>query len=92
MLRSLGASVRGYIPNRFEEGYGLNTDALDSLQKEGVRLVITVDCGARSLPEAAHARKIGLDLIITDHHSPHCRAARVPGADQSQAARRYLPR
>ena len=70
VLRSLNASVRGYIPNRFEEGYGLNTDALDGLKKEGVSLVITVDCGARSLPEAAHARKIGLDLIITDHHSP----------------------
>lgn len=70
VLRSMGAQVRGYIPNRFDEGYGLNMDALDGLQREGVRLVITVDCGARSLPEAAHAHKIGLDMIITDHHSP----------------------
>jgi single-stranded-DNA-specific exonuclease len=69
-LGSLGADVHGYIPNRFEEGYGLNTEALDSLRAEGVGLVITVDCGMRSPHEVDHARRIGLDLIITDHHSP----------------------
>jgi len=69
-LRQLGANVIGYIPNRFEEGYGLNTDALDTLKESGIRLVITVDCGIRSPAEAEHARKIGLDLIITDHHHP----------------------
>lgn len=69
-LKALGMQARGYIPNRFEEGYGLNNDALTTLQQEGVRLVITVDCGIRSPEEAAHARRIGLDLIITDHHQP----------------------
>ena len=69
-LRALGGNVRGYIPNRFEEGYGLNNDALDALKADGVRLVITVDCGIRSPSEASHARDIGLDLIITDHHHP----------------------
>ncbi|MBN1303511.1 MAG: single-stranded-DNA-specific exonuclease RecJ [Anaerolineales bacterium] len=69
-LKSAGAQVRGYIPNRFDEGYGLNTEALDSLANEGVRLVITVDCGIRSPEEAAHAKKAGLDLIISDHHHP----------------------
>jgi len=69
-FQSIGASVRGYIPNRFEEGYGLNIDALDLLKNEGASLVITVDCGIRSLLEADHARKIGLDLIISDHHQP----------------------
>lgn len=69
-LGKLGADVRGYIPNRFEEGYGLNIEALDSLRAQGVRLVITVDCGMRSPREIEHARRIGLDLIITDHHSP----------------------
>ncbi|OGO38919.1 MAG: single-stranded-DNA-specific exonuclease RecJ [Chloroflexi bacterium RBG_16_57_11] len=69
-LGGLGADVRGYIPNRFDEGYGLNIDALTSLREAGVRLVITVDCGMRSLREVNHARQIGLDLIITDHHSP----------------------
>jgi len=69
-LQKLGADVRGYIPNRFDEGYGLNTDALDSLKADGVKLVITVDCGIRSPDEALHARSIGLDLIISDHHHP----------------------
>ncbi|MGH7809166.1 MAG: single-stranded-DNA-specific exonuclease RecJ, partial [Candidatus Binatia bacterium] len=69
-LEGLGARVRGYIPNRFDEGYGLNPDALDSLKTDGVKLVITVDCGIRSPDEAGHARDIGLDLIISDHHHP----------------------
>jgi len=69
-LQKLGASVRGYIPNRFDEGYGLNKDALDSLKADGVKLVITVDCGIRSPDEALHARTIGLDLVISDHHHP----------------------
>src|SRR6266508_694235 len=69
-LRGLNADVRGYIPNRFEEGYGLNKDALDSLKANGVKLVITVDCGIRSHDEALHARNIDLDLVISDHHHP----------------------
>lgn len=69
-LKLLGGTVRGYIPNRFEEGYGLNNNALEELKADGVTLVITVDCGIRSPNEAAHARTLGLDLIISDHHHP----------------------
>jgi single-stranded-DNA-specific exonuclease len=69
-LRTLGADVRGYIPNRFEEGYGLNKEALSALKEGGVGLIISVDCGIRSPDEAAHAKAIGLDLIISDHHHP----------------------
>ena len=69
-LQALGGNARPYIPRRFDEGYGLNTDALDSLKAGAVELVITVDCGIRSPDEAAHARSIGLDMIITDHHQP----------------------
>ena len=69
-LQIQGANVIGYIPNRFEEGYGLNIKALESLRNDGITLVITVDCGIRSLEEANHAKKIGLDLIISDHHHP----------------------
>ena len=69
-LGAFGADVRGYIPNRFEEGYGLNKEALDTLKADGVKLVITVDCGIRSPEEALHAQTIGLDLIISDHHHP----------------------
>ena len=70
VLRALNANVGAYIPNRFDEGYGLNMDALSQLSKEGVNLVITVDCGIRSVDEVAHARDLGLALIITDHHHP----------------------
>ena len=69
-LTYFNANVRGYIPNRFEEGYGLNNNALDELKANGVKLVITVDCGIRSPSEALHARTQGLDLIISDHHHP----------------------
>jgi single-stranded-DNA-specific exonuclease len=69
-LVALGGTARGYIPNRFDEGYGLNNEALNSLNGEGVRLVISVDCGIRSPDEAAYAKELGLDLIITDHHQP----------------------
>ena len=69
-LGALGANVRGYIPNRFDEGYGLNKEALDTLKADGVKLVLTVDCGIRSPDEALHAQAIGLDLIISDHHHP----------------------
>jgi single-stranded-DNA-specific exonuclease len=76
-LKALGANVREYIPNRFEEGYGLNREALLSLHEGGVRLVITVDCGIRSPDEGETAAEIGLDLIITDHHHPGERLPRA---------------
>ena len=69
-FKPLGARVRAYIPNRFDEGYGLNREALETLKEEGTDLVITVDCGIRSPAEAEYARQIGLDLIISDHHHP----------------------
>ena len=69
-LNSLGASVEGYIPSRFEEGYGINKEALKGLRSKGVALVISVDCGIRSPDEARYARELGLDLIISDHHHP----------------------
>lgn len=69
-LEAYHAVVKGYIPHRFDEGYGLNNEALDALKAEGVKLVITVDCGIRSDIEAFHAREINLDLIISDHHHP----------------------
>lgn len=68
-LRALGADVRPYIPHRVDEGYGLNTEALDELADQGVRLIITVDCGIRAVEEVAHAMQRGLRVIVTDHHS-----------------------
>ena len=69
-LRTLGAEVREYIPNRFDEGYGLNLEAMRTLYEEGANLIITVDCGIRSWDEADYSRSVGMDLIITDHHYP----------------------
>ena len=68
-LRALGAIVAPYIPDRVDEGYGLNTDALDNLSARGADLIITVDCGIRSSDEVAYGNALGLDIIVTDHHS-----------------------
>ena len=67
-LSALGAQVRPYIPSRVDEGYGLNIEALRELYRQGVRLVVTVDCGIRSIDEVEKASR-GLDLIVTDHHT-----------------------
>src|SRR5687767_1424622 len=69
-LELLGADVVHFIPERLRDGYGLQTPALDRLHADGVRLVISVDCGIRAADAARHATALGLDLIITDHHEP----------------------
>ena len=67
-LRRRGANVVSYIPGRLEEGYGLNPIAIDQLHKEGVKLIITVDCGITAVEEAQLCKERGIDLVITDHH------------------------
>lgn len=69
-LNSLGVDPYIYIPNRFDEGYGLNEEAIQTLAEEGINLVITVDCGIRSIREVVLAVESGMDMIITDHHQP----------------------
>jgi single-stranded-DNA-specific exonuclease len=69
-LVSLGLEPHIYIPNRYDEGYGLNEEAIQTLAQEGINLVITVDCGIRSVREVALAVEYGMDMIITDHHQP----------------------
>ncbi|MCB0213135.1 MAG: single-stranded-DNA-specific exonuclease RecJ [Anaerolineae bacterium] len=69
VLSALGANAQAYIPNRFEEGYGLNNEALFELANRGVKVVLTVDCGIRSVQEVAYGNSLGLDIIITDHHT-----------------------
>src|SRR5262245_22167460 len=76
-LRLLGADVSYHVPNRLEEGYGLNSDALRTLAERGASLVVSVDCGIASLAEAQLAREVGLELIVTDHHEF---AAQLPAA------------
>ncbi len=67
-LRKYGADVVSYIPGRLEEGYGLNPIAIHSLHEQGVKLIITVDCGITAVAEAELCRQLGIDLVITDHH------------------------
>jgi single-stranded-DNA-specific exonuclease len=69
-FRRLGFTVGAYIPDRYEEGYGINAAALRKLAADGAKLVISVDCGITAVAEAALARELGLDLIVTDHHHP----------------------
>jgi single-stranded-DNA-specific exonuclease len=68
VLRELGANVSFHLPSRFDEGYGLARDTLTRLAEEGCGLVLTVDCGVTAVDEVAHARALGLEVVITDHH------------------------
>lgn len=77
-LKLLGADVRYYVPSRLEEGYGLNTSALEHLATLGVRTVVTVDCGITACEEVAVAKALGLRIIVTDHHEP---GVELPAAD-----------
>ena len=76
-LRSEGGEVVPYIPDRMEEGYGLNREAVAALHAQGVGLIITVDCGITAVEEAAYAAALGVDVVITDHHE--CKEA-LPAA------------
>ena len=67
-LRKQGADCVSYIPGRLEEGYGLNPIAINQLHSDGVKLIITVDCGITAVSEAELCRKLGMELVITDHH------------------------
>ena len=68
VLRELGAEVSSHLPSRFDEGYGLARDTLTRLAEESFGLVLTVDCGVTAVEEVAHARALGLEVVITDHH------------------------
>jgi single-stranded-DNA-specific exonuclease len=76
-LQVLGASPRYYVPNRLEDGYGLRESGLDEIHRKGGQVVVTVDCGISSLAAADYARELGIQLIITDHHTM---AERLPNA------------
>lgn len=69
-IRSVGGKASYFIPDRFEDGYGLGEAGLDHAAERGVGLVVAVDCGVTALAEALHARELGIDLIVCDHHTP----------------------
>ena len=68
VLREMGADVRSHVPHRIKEGYGLNEEAISTAYREGVKLIVTVDCGINSIQEVIQASRLGIDTIITDHH------------------------
>jgi len=70
VLRELGADVTWHLPSRFEEGYGLRRETLTKLAEDGCGLVLTVDCGITAVEEVAHAKALGIDVVVTDHHRP----------------------
>lgn len=69
-LEDRGLDVSEHIPNRLDEGYGLNKEAIDEINKSGCKLMITVDCGISGLEEVEYANSLGIETIITDHHEP----------------------
>lgn len=77
-LKHLGAQVDFHVPHRLEEGYGLNSQTLTSLAERGFQTIVTVDCGICSMEEVRHAKSLGLEVIITDHHEPK---GELPEAD-----------
>ena len=90
-LGNLGVPVVPYLPHRVGEGHGLSDDAVQKLVSDGVSLIVTVDCGVTSVKEVAGAGKSGVDVIITDHHTP---AAPLPDAVaiiNPRLSRRPLP-
>ena len=70
-FQKFGIDVDTYTPDRFTEGYGLNVDAVEQIAASGAKLIITVDNGTLSFDEIARAKELGVDVIVTDHHSPH---------------------
>ncbi len=77
-LRECGADVHYYIPGRFDEGYGLNIGAIDTLHEDGTNLIVTVDTGVTAIEETAYAIASGMDVVITDHHT--CRETLPPAS------------
>jgi len=69
-LKKVGANFTNYIPHRHEEGFGLNEGGIDKLHKDGVSLLITIDCGIADVDAVAYASSLGIDVIVTDHHLP----------------------
>jgi single-stranded-DNA-specific exonuclease len=70
VLRELGANVDWHLPSRFEEGYGISSETLSRLARDGFGLVLTVDCGITAVAEVREAKAAGLDVVVTDHHRP----------------------
>ena len=94
-LREIHDNVSYYIPERIDEGYGLNMTAIDKFRDEGIKLIITVDCGVSDHEEIAHAVSSGIDVIVTDHHEipdilPDCSAVINPNRSDCSFPFKFL--
>lgn len=69
-LEEQGLKTGEYIPNRLNEGYGLNKEAVKNISEQGYTLIITVDCGISCIEEIEYAKELGMEVIVTDHHEP----------------------
>src|SRR5829696_7331740 len=90
-IKILGGEVDYYIPHRIDEGYGLNTAAIEEIINHGAKLIITVDCGVTAVEQAKVARSRGVDLIITDHHEWHTLAPPLTDDDARAEKEPILP-
>ena len=88
VLNRLGAEVTYYLPNRLIEGYGLSTDGIDHAVRNGVGLILSVDCGVTAVDEVEYARGKGIDIIVADHHQP----GEVMPAAAAMVNPKFLPR
>ena len=88
-IRLLGGQVDYYVPTRMTEGYGLNHEAIRTLAAQGTQLIITVDCGINSIDEANTARELGVELLITDHHTPGETLPNVAAITHPQLGERF---
>ncbi len=70
VFKEITTNIYYYIPNRFQEGYGLNEQAINTAFNNKIKLIITVDCGTSSVYEIEKAKNLGIDVIISDHHIP----------------------
>jgi single-stranded-DNA-specific exonuclease len=89
ILGKLGDGISYYIPSRFDEGYGLNREAIDVIKKSGAKLIVTVDCGSASASEVEYAENLGLSVIVTDHHNLNERPASCLLVNPKQTACAY---
>ena len=94
-FRSLKIKVEVYVPDRIEDGYGLNEQSIEKLKEDGVDFIITVDCGISSYDAVEFANKIGIDVVITDHHLgpidiPHAKAVVNPNRLDEESEYKYL--
>ncbi|NJK89518.1 MAG: hypothetical protein HC923_09030 [Myxococcales bacterium] len=87
-LRHHGLEPRVYIPHRLREGYGLHRDGLETLAREGARLLVTLDCGITAVEEVRFANELGLDVIVVDHH--RCPVDLPPAFRDAQSAATFV--